>query len=94
MSDASGTGDPTETLEMDWSHSLQVSRQQYTTSLNLESNGKKEKRATKIHMARRSGSRCQRNRMHLEIEILAQDHSAWQTHVGDLCPRRGDKDFD
>ena len=42
MSDAGGTVDPTETLEMDWSHSLQASRQHYTTSLNLES-----KRGTK-----------------------------------------------
>ena len=25
---------------------------------------------------------------------LAQDQSAWRSHVGGLCPRRGDKDFD
>ena len=31
-------------LEMDWSHSLQASRQHYITSLNLEPRGEKEKR--------------------------------------------------
>ena len=43
MPDAGGTGDPTEMPEMDWSHSPQASRQHYTTSLNLESRGEKEK---------------------------------------------------
>ena len=38
-----GTEDPTETLEMDWSHSPQTNQQHYTTSLNLESRGEKEK---------------------------------------------------
>ena len=36
MPDVSGTGDPTETLEMDWSQSLQST---YMTSLNLELRG-------------------------------------------------------
>ena len=34
--DASGTGDPTETLEIDLSQSPQASQQQYTTSFNLD----------------------------------------------------------
>ena len=46
MSDAGGTGDPTEKLEMDWSYSPHTSRQHYTTNLNLESRGEKEKRTT------------------------------------------------
>ena len=40
MPDAGRTGDPTETLEMDWSHSPQVSRQHYTKSLDLEKRGR------------------------------------------------------
>ena len=32
-----GTRDPTETLEMEWPHSPQTSRQHYSTSLDLES---------------------------------------------------------
>ena len=29
-----------------------------------------------------------------QLEILAQDRSAWRSHVGGLCPRRGDEGFD
>ena len=57
MSDAGGTGDPTETMAMDWSHSLQAIRQHCMTSLNLESRGEKEKRTIEKHLAPRSGSR-------------------------------------
>ena len=57
MSYAGGTGDPTATLEMDWSHCPQVSRQDYMTSVNLEPRGEKEKRTTEKHAALRSGSR-------------------------------------
>ena len=49
-SDSGGTGHPTETLEMDGSHSLQASRQYYTTILNVESRGEKEKRATRKYV--------------------------------------------
>ena len=61
VSDAGGTGDPTETMEIDWSHSQQASRQHCTTSLNLESRGEREKRTTEKHVASRPGSRRQRN---------------------------------
>ena len=57
----SGTGDPTETLEMDWSYSPQTSQQHYTTSLNRESRWEKEKRTTKKHLVPRSESRRQRD---------------------------------
>ena len=42
MSDAGGTGDPTETLDIDWAHSPQGSRQHYKTRFNLEARGAKE----------------------------------------------------
>ena len=29
-----------------------------------------------------------------QLERLAQDRSAWQSHVGDLCPRGGEEGFD
>ena len=66
MSDACGIGEPIETLKMDWSYSPQVSRQHYMTSLNLESGGEKKKRTTENHMVPPSGSRRQRNWIHLE----------------------------
>ena len=66
MSDAGRTGDPTETMEMDWSHSPQAGRQHYTTRLNLEPIGEKEKRATEKDVAPRSGSRRQRKRIQLD----------------------------
>ena len=43
MSDVGETGDPTESLEMDWSHLLEASRQHYTTSLTMEPRGENEK---------------------------------------------------
>ena len=47
MSNDSEEGGPTETLEMDWSHSPQAIRQHYTaTSLNLEPRSEEEKRTT------------------------------------------------
>ena len=39
-----------ETREMDWSHSSQAIRQRYTTSLNLEPTGEKDKRPTVKNM--------------------------------------------
>ena len=66
LSDVRGTGDPTETLDMDWLHSPQASRQHYKTSLNLESRGEKEKRTTEKHMVPQSASRRQINWLHLD----------------------------
>ena len=43
MSDAGGTVETAEAMEMDWSHFAQSSRQHYRTSLNLESRGEKKK---------------------------------------------------
>ena len=43
-----------------------ASRQHYTTSLNLETRGEKEKKMTEEHLAPRSRSRRQRNWLHLE----------------------------
>ena len=43
MSNAGRTGDQTEMLEMDWSHSQRASQQHYTTSLNLQPRGEKGK---------------------------------------------------
>ena len=51
---------------MDWSHSPQASQQHYTTNLNVESEVETEKSTTEKHMAPRSGSRRQRNLLHLE----------------------------
>ena len=52
--DACGTGDQTESLEMDWSYSSQASRKHYATSLNLELRGETEKRMTEKHVAPRA----------------------------------------
>ena len=54
MSDAGRTGDRTEMLDMDWSHSLQANRQHYTTSLNLEYRRETEKMTTEKHLAPQS----------------------------------------
>ena len=92
VQDVSLTG---ETLEMDWSHSPQASRQHYTTSLNMEFIGEKQKRTTEKHMAPRSGSGRQRNWLHLEtVGEVGSGPESLGSHVGGLCPRRGDEGFD
>ena len=44
VSDAGGTGDPTETLEVDWSYSPQTCREHYMQALtwNPEGQGKED----------------------------------------------------
>ena len=98
MSDAGGAGDPTETVEMDWSHSPQVSRQLFMTNPNLDSAAEKEKRTTEKQLAPRSHLEADVNEtswLHLETvgeigsgsECL--EESCWRPR-----PRRGDEGFD
>ena len=95
-SDAGGTGDPTKTQEMDCSHSPQTSRLHYTTSLNLESRGEKEKRATEKHLAQRSGTRHQRNWIIYtwrQFERLAQDRMLGVVMLAAYAPDGATKAF-
>ena len=60
MSDAGGTGDPTETLEMDWARGPQASQQNYMANLNPKSGwGKNFKRGRPRNTWRR----------HLEADV-------------------------
>ena len=92
MSDAGGRADPTEMLEMDWSHSPRACRQHYTTSLNLESRVEK-----KIGRLRNTWRRYleadvkETGYTGRQFERLAQDRSAWMSHVGGLCPEGATK---
>ena len=49
--------------------------------------GVKEKRATEKYVTPRSGSRRQRNGIHIcrQLERLTRDQNAWRNHVGRLA---------
>ena len=83
---------PGETMEMDWSHFPQASRQHYTTSLSLESTGERKigrPRNTWRHDqdadVKETGYSCR------QLDNLSQDWNPWRNVVGTLCPRSGDE---
>ena len=90
ISNATGSGEPVETLDMDWLHYLQSSCQHYMTILNLESGGENEKRTTEKHVASRAWLRRQENVIQLDtVGEIGSELECLVYHVGCLCPRRG-----
>ena len=93
-SDAGRTRDPTETMEMDWSHLCKPVDSITRQALTWNPEGKRKRgrprntwRRDLEADAKETGYTC------YNLERLAQNWSAWRSHVGGLCPRRGDEGF-
>ena len=85
---------PVEQRRWRWiGHSLKTSRQHYMMSPNLESRGEKAKRTTEKHVRRRDLEADVKEIGYTwrQLERLAQDRSAWHSHVGSLAPEGATK---
>ena len=94
MSDTGRTGDPTETIEMDWLHSSQASRHITRQALTLNPDGKR-KRGRPRNTWRRDLEVDVKETGYTwrQFERLTQDRNAWRSHIGGLCPIRSDEGF-